>query len=155
MTQDDNARFTVAFLNAGHQTLNSLSIGPVLAADRSSRTALLYRSATAIVPSGTRVIRCSLLMSQVSGSHNDGMADNLSVTLSAPPQLSIGVSGGDAILSWPAPADNWALQQTFDLSANPVVWSDLAPPYQSSGNTLSRSVPGVAAASVQFFRLRK
>jgi hypothetical protein len=53
----------------------------VSAADRNSVTTLLARSATGAVPPTTRVIAVRIDSTRVSGSYNDGYADNVSLTL--------------------------------------------------------------------------
>jgi hypothetical protein len=58
----------------------------VTLADRNGATALLPRSATGAVPAGTRTIGVRLDMVRVQGSYDDGYADNLSLTLGAPPE---------------------------------------------------------------------
>jgi len=42
---NDNAKLTANFINASGQTVSSLTLGPVLAADRGNVTGLLYRQA--------------------------------------------------------------------------------------------------------------
>lgn len=93
-SEDDNARFTAYFLNAAGQTNRSLQIGPVLAADRTNITGLLYRQASVRVPSGTRQIRCDLDMTRLFGAYNDGYADNLSLVISnsPPPPVPLDVN---------------------------------------------------------------
>ncbi len=152
--QNDNAQFTANFLDANNQSLGSLTIGPVTAADRANVSGLLYRSAVAYVPSGARTIRCTLLMTQYSGSYNDGLADNLSLTLSSAPLLTIVHGGGSVTVLWPDPAGDWTLQRTSNLSVS-ASWTDVAPPYQTSGNNRSYTFTGISSNSVQFFRLRR
>jgi hypothetical protein len=80
-SQDDNASLSAVFRNAGGTGLGTFSIGPVLAADRSSATGLLARSTSGAVPIGTRDILVTLSMTRLAGTSNDGYADNLSLVL--------------------------------------------------------------------------
>ncbi|MEI8036864.1 MAG: hypothetical protein WCJ14_00600 [Verrucomicrobiota bacterium] len=155
LNQNDNAQFSASFFDASNQALGSMTIGPVSSAERAAATSLLYRNATAKVPSGTRTIHCLLVMTHYVGDYNDGLADNLALTLSPPPQLSIVADGDNATVSWPVSTGDWTLQRTFNLATNPVVWSDMAPPYQTSGNSLACPITGVSSAPAQFFRLRR
>jgi hypothetical protein len=88
-SQDDNARFTAYFVNAADQTIRSLQIGPVLAADRTNITGMLYRQASARLPAGTRHIRYELDMTRMFGGYNDGIADNLALVISNSPPLPV------------------------------------------------------------------
>ena len=94
--QDDNAVFNAAFLGANGTVLGTDQIGPVLAADRSSQTGLLFRSSGGAVPIGTQSIAVDLQMTREAGSYNDGYADNLSLVLNpaAVPEASTTVSFG-------------------------------------------------------------
>ncbi len=79
---------TVTFRNAGAASIGSASIGPVTAADRANATGMLLRAAGGAVPVGTRTIDVVLQMTRLSGSYNDGYADDLSLVLSAPAAVS-------------------------------------------------------------------
>ncbi len=87
-SQDDQALLTVTFRNAGAASIGSASIGPVTAADRANATGMLLRAAGGAVPVGTRTIDVVLQMTRLSGSYNDGYADDLSLVLSAPAAVS-------------------------------------------------------------------
>ncbi|HMK96327.1 MAG TPA: hypothetical protein VK425_02210, partial [Acidimicrobiales bacterium] len=67
---------------AGAQ-LGSFSIGPVTPADRNDETELLARSATALIPKGTRTIVVTMSASGGTGDnqYNTAFADNLSLTV--------------------------------------------------------------------------
>jgi hypothetical protein len=84
--QDDSATLTATFLSAAGAALGTLTSPPVTLADRDGATALLFRTASAAVPAGTRSLGVRLDMVRQQGSYNDGYADNLSVTLSTRPQ---------------------------------------------------------------------
>lgn len=77
---DDNAKATATYLNAAGASLGSSAIGPVLAADRGSATGMVRRSTTGALPAGTRSIKVTVDFS-MTGTQNDGMADDLSLTL--------------------------------------------------------------------------
>ncbi|MFD7325014.1 phosphoesterase [Streptomyces sp. NPDC059875] len=81
-TQEDGARLSVEFRD-GQGTPVALSVlGPVTAAERLSRTALLERTATATVPPGARTARVLLVLTRSGGgTSNDGYADAISLTL--------------------------------------------------------------------------
>jgi len=83
--QDDNATLSVQFDNFVQQQFGGLTVGPVSNADRAGATTLLPRSATEIVPAGTRRALVGLSLARVAGGSNDGYADNLSLTLKAMP----------------------------------------------------------------------
>jgi uncharacterized protein (TIGR03382 family) len=87
-SQDDNATLTVAFQNAASTTLGTATIGPVTAADRGSATGMLLRTAAGTVPAGTRQALITLTLTRVSGTYNDGYADNLSLVLSGGAQTA-------------------------------------------------------------------
>ncbi|WP_051944221.1 alkaline phosphatase family protein [Streptacidiphilus rugosus] len=91
---DDAAAVTLTYRNASGGSLGTSKIGPVLAADRSSTTEFLQRSATATVPAGTRSIVTTVDFT-MTGTQNDGMADDLSLSLDtglAAPTLSVPAS---------------------------------------------------------------
>ncbi len=49
---------------------------------------------------------------------------------------------------------NWTLQTTTNLSALPVVWTDVSRPYQTNGNVISWSSMAPGSLPMAFFRLR-
>ena len=79
--QSDSATVQASFQSAAGAQLGSVAIGPVTAADRSSKTTFLARSATARVPAGTRAIRVVITALRSSGQYNDGYADSISLAL--------------------------------------------------------------------------
>ncbi|MEV8392096.1 MULTISPECIES: phosphoesterase [unclassified Streptomyces] len=83
-TQEDGARLSVEFRD-GRGTPVALSVlGPVTAAERGGRTALVERTAEAAVPPGARSARVLLVFTRAgSGVSNDGYADAISLTLKA------------------------------------------------------------------------
>ncbi|WP_042415200.1 alkaline phosphatase family protein [Streptacidiphilus anmyonensis] len=91
---NDAAAVTITYRNAAGASLGTASIGPVLAADRGSTTEFLQRSTTAAVPAGTRSILTTVDFT-MTGTQNDGMADDLSLTLDTPttaPTLNVPAS---------------------------------------------------------------
>lgn len=81
-SQDDNVTVTVVFKNAGGATRGMATIGPVLAADRNNMTSLLLKSATGAVPTASRSAVVTMTFTRLSGTANDGYADELSFALS-------------------------------------------------------------------------
>ena len=81
-SQDDNATLTVTFQGATGLTLGTGTIGPVMGSDRGYATGLVQQSSSGAVPAGTRTVLVVLLMTRVSGSANDGYADDLSLVFS-------------------------------------------------------------------------
>jgi Ca2+-binding RTX toxin-like protein len=86
LTDGDNATVTAKFEDE-HSDFNYgvVTIGPVTAADRGNQTILLPRSTTAEVPALTRRIRVEITATRTDGQHNNGYADNLSLTLDLEP----------------------------------------------------------------------
>lgn len=83
-TQEDGARLSVEFRNAQGTPVALSVLGPVTAAERLSRTALLERTATARVPRTARSARVLLVFTRSGGgTSNDGYADAISLTLHA------------------------------------------------------------------------
>jgi hypothetical protein len=91
--QDDNATLTVTFQSASGITLGSGSIGPVLSSDRPVGSGLSARSSSGLVPVGTRSVLVLLSMVRVTGTANDGYADNLSLVLSGTGACNGNVTG--------------------------------------------------------------
>jgi hypothetical protein len=77
--QDDNAQVTTELKNSAGATLARIHLAPVMSADRNSVTTLLPRSASVGVPVGTRTLLTTITSTRVSGSYNDGYADNVTV----------------------------------------------------------------------------
>jgi hypothetical protein len=67
----------------------------------------------------------------------------------APPPLSVGVAGANAVVSWPATAPTFKLQSTTDLSG--AGWSAVNIGSVLNGNQLTVTLPLMPAT--QFFRL--
>lgn len=80
-SQADDARVAAQFLGAGDAVLSTAVIGPVTTAERANATTLLPRTSTGTAPTGTRAVRVVVTLTRVSGTSNDGYADNLSFTI--------------------------------------------------------------------------
>ena len=85
--QEDQATVAALFLGPLGQQLGRLEIGPVTATDRHQTTGLLPRSASAVVPRGTRSASVVITATKFSGAYNDAYVDNVSLTLVPPPTL--------------------------------------------------------------------
>lgn len=80
--QEDGARLSVEFRDAQGTPVALSVLGPVTAAERLSRTALVERTATARVPRTARTARVLLVLTRSGGgTSNDGYADAISLTL--------------------------------------------------------------------------
>jgi len=67
-----------------------------------------------------------------------------------PPVLTVVLSGGNVIISWPLTCANFVLEQTASL--NPASWSPVSlPPYPIVGGQYSVTIPITANT---FYRLR-
>jgi hypothetical protein len=85
-SQEDNASVRALFLSGSGAELGSAQIGPVTRADRQGQTTLLPRSTTAALPAGTRAVRVVATSVRLNGGPtNDGLFDNLSLTLDVAP----------------------------------------------------------------------
>jgi hypothetical protein len=94
-SQADTMTVAATYLGASGNSLGSLQIGPVTAADRGGQTALLRRATSGTIPVGTRSIRVVMTATRLEGTSNDGYADNISLTLSGstvPPVLGRAVN---------------------------------------------------------------
>jgi hypothetical protein len=83
-TQTDRATVTATFLTAQGSATGSLALPPVTPGDRNSVTALVARSASGLVPSGTRQVSLRIDATRDDGSYNDGYVDNVSLVLGVP-----------------------------------------------------------------------
>jgi sugar lactone lactonase YvrE len=101
-SQDDQATVEAVYKDAAGAPISTTTIGPVTAADRGGKTALLARDAAATVPKGTRsiTVRVSLTRAGTSG-YDDAYADRLALTLTpqrpnaaAPPAGPVAGQGG-------------------------------------------------------------
>jgi hypothetical protein len=99
-TQEDHASVKAVFVSGSGDELGSTQIGPVTRAERQDQTTLLPRSASAALPPGTRAVRVVATSVRLNGGPtNDGLFDNLSLTLDVAPAPAAG--GGPATLPGP------------------------------------------------------
>jgi uncharacterized protein (TIGR03437 family) len=82
--QDDNITITAQFMNWAGSVLSTSTLGPVRSAERGGVSALLQKSQTGAVPAGARLVRITMTSNCTDGSDNDGLADSLSLVLTAP-----------------------------------------------------------------------
>jgi hypothetical protein len=98
------------------------------------------------------------LVGEGEGSGGDGVArhlvDNLTISLEPVPQpeLFVVLSGGNALLSWPAFATGYRVYSTSNL-APPGVWSPLTNTISNQGAVFSTTLPNNRAHA--FFRLQQ
>jgi streptogramin lyase len=90
--EQDDAVVIATFLSATDGDLGATAIGPVTAADRGNATRLLPRSIVAGVPAGTRAIRVEGRLVRQLGPTNDGLVDDVSLTLNVAPAPGAGGS---------------------------------------------------------------
>jgi len=69
------------------------------------------------------------------------------------PLLSVELSDGAVIVSWPWPAPGWVLESTNALPSGSVEWPQIPPPYQTNGANLQVTDP--APTGNKFYRLHK
>ena len=98
-SQADYATVTVSFLDAGANVLGQATIGPVTAADRQGKTALLQRAASGAVPPHTRGVQVDMVMTRFDGSYNDGYVDNVSLVFTKGGQSSA-ASDSDRVFNY-------------------------------------------------------
>lgn len=80
--QDDSAVISVTFADQNNQTIgSSTSIGPVLSADRSSQTVLLFQQTNGTVPASARWVTLTVTYTRYFGGNNDGYVDNIALYL--------------------------------------------------------------------------
>jgi PASTA domain len=84
--QQDQASVTATFKNAAGSPLGAVTIGPVTRSDRGGLTALLRRTASAVVPSTTRTITVEIDAANPGNptAYDDGYADDVGLFLNSP-----------------------------------------------------------------------
>lgn len=85
LRETDHMTATASFLDGAGAALATLPVGPVTAEDRRGQTTLLRREAATPAPIGTRRIRVTLRASARAGAASSALADNVKLTLDAPP----------------------------------------------------------------------
>lgn len=107
-SQNDNASVSISFLDAGGNEVERASLGPVLAAERQSKTGLMFATTGWTAADNININPASALvtvtLARTDGSYNDGYADNLFFSLNAPPVPEPGTwalcAAGLAGLAW-------------------------------------------------------
>ncbi len=80
--EDDNAQVSLTFIDQNNQQVgNTVTIGPVLAAERENVTSLIFHQSTGLIPSGTRSFMITVTMTLITGPTNDGDIDNIALYL--------------------------------------------------------------------------
>jgi hypothetical protein len=118
-TQDDQAKLTATFRNAGGASLGTSSVGPVLAADRGNISGIRFRTTNGTLPPGTRSVDCVLAFLRLAGTYDDGYADNVSFVIGS--YATVGNLGGACGAGAPTPtltASVPALGQPFNVAVN-------------------------------------
>ena len=72
------------------------------------------------------------------------------------PLLSVVLTNGSVIVSWPRPAEGWVLDEVAPLVAAPAsnAWTQVPIPYQTNATQLQVTVPPPVTGN-RFYRLRK
>jgi len=96
--QGDNMTVTAQFMNWAGAVLATSTLNPASDADRNGQDALIQRTQSGGVPTGTRMIRVTMTSVRTDGADDDGLADSLSLVLTAPasggttPAITLAVS---------------------------------------------------------------
>lgn len=80
--QKDNAEVHARFLDGDGKALGEVVIGPVLLEEREFKTVFLLKTASGILPAGTRSVEVRLQFNLVDGKYDDAFADNIALVLS-------------------------------------------------------------------------
>ena len=132
--QEDWAALTARFLNATGAVLATNIVGSVTAAERGNVTGLFLRSTNGTIPIGTRFMEFMLTNRVVTGS-NDGIADNLSFSLTLVPAPFItaygSVTNGWHVKFTTSSNRLYVLERSIDFTT----WDDLAPATMGTGQT--------------------
>jgi hypothetical protein len=97
----DQMQVQAEFIDASGAALGSFAIGPVTSDDRKNLTVLLRRSQTVGVPLGTRKIEVRVMAMRILGpmqsafAYDNAYADNVKLTLDAPPPPDVEPPPGD------------------------------------------------------------
>jgi predicted outer membrane repeat protein len=134
-TDDDNAKVVLSFLKANNSfsTISSVTLTPVLAADRSNLTGLYYKRLTVAVPAETKFLKAALILTRTTGTYNDGYGDNLSVILRKPMEVS-SIADNDT-----AGTLRYALLRSNNITFAPAVFGAGA----SQVISLSKALPDI------------
>ncbi|HEY7620840.1 MAG TPA: hypothetical protein VH834_13780 [Solirubrobacteraceae bacterium] len=125
--QTDHATVTATFLSAAGGALGSFALPTVTSADRNSVTALIARSASAVVPRGTRSISVRIDAIRDAGAYNDGYIDNVQLVLGGAPvpvfhkRVVVKVVSGKVRIRRPGSKQAVDLQGTDDIPLGSTV----------------------------------
>ncbi len=101
-SHDDNMTVDAKFYDENRNELGSVSLNPVLANERGNTSQLLRKSATDMIPVGTRSVDIILTAKRTGGSYNDGYADNLDFRITSRSLQSItGTERDDVLVGGP------------------------------------------------------
>ncbi|MBI5386533.1 MAG: hypothetical protein HZA90_17830 [Verrucomicrobia bacterium] len=78
----------------------------------------------------------------------------LRVTFSAPVLSILATPTNTIVVSWPASAEGWVLEQANVLTSTPVPWAQIPPPYPSHDGRLCMTFTNAPPLGHHFFRLR-
>jgi hypothetical protein len=126
-SQTDHATVTATFLSAAGGSLGTLALPTVTATDRNSVTALIARSASAVVPAGTRSISVRIDAIRDAGAYNDGYIDNVQLVLGGAPvpvfhkTVVVKVVSGKVRIRRPGSTQAVDLQGTDDIPLGSTV----------------------------------
>src|SRR5919198_1848450 len=126
-SQTDHGTVTATFLNAAGAATGTLAVPTVTAADRNSVTGLIARSATGVVPAGTRQVSVRIDAIRDEGSYNDAYIDNVSLVLGAAPvpifhkSVVVKVVRGKVGIRRPGSTQEVDLQGTDDIPLGSTV----------------------------------
>jgi hypothetical protein len=126
-SQTDHATVTATFLSAAGGVLGVFALPTVTATDRNSVTALIARSASAVVPAGTRSISVRIDAIRDAGAYNDGYIDNVQLVLGRAPvpvfhkTVVVKVVSGKVRIRRPGSKQEVDLQGTDDIPLGSTV----------------------------------
>jgi autotransporter-associated beta strand protein len=103
----------------------------------------------ALVSAGPRQFRISY-----AGNSGNDIVLTATNTAALRPTLTVWHTNTNMVgVSWPSSDIAWLLHATTNLSATPVFWTEISPPYQTNGTDLEFIEP--ALAGDKFYRLQK
>lgn len=146
--QDDNATLIFTFNDAGGTALGSMTLGPVMAADRGEVSGLLERSATLQIPAGTRSISIHLEMREASlGDNTNGYATDISLVAGLTPVVSTDKNtyenGQTVTVTYENAMQGSTVEVYKYLSALPMKWPEnVGNQLFNSGSTVFGLEPG-------------
>jgi hypothetical protein len=126
-SQTDRATVTATFLSAAGGALGTFALAPVTATERNFVTALIPRSASAVVPAGTRSISVRIDAIRDAGAYNDGYIDNVQLVLGNAPvavfhkTVVVRVVSGKVRIRRPGSKQEVDLQGTDDIPLGSTV----------------------------------